>query len=130
LACLNDKSNTSKRLAINQFTSALDNENMRFEVLNNNPSKLETALQIAMRYEALKPEHLAPQGMSTPVALPKNMAASAFIYDDKGRKKDGFSTHEIHVSTAPDVDAKYEIERTRNDETQRKVIDLQRQLEG
>jgi len=67
LACPNDKSDTSERLAINQFTSTLDNEDIRFQVLNQNPSKLETALHIAMRYEALKPEHSVPQG--TPTAL-------------------------------------------------------------
>jgi len=87
LACLNDKSDTSERLAINQFTTALDNEIMRFEVLNHNPSKLEMALHIAMRYEALKPEHLAPQGTSTPVVVLEAFDASPFIYDDKGRNK-------------------------------------------
>jgi len=40
------------------------------------------------------------------------------------------SSYEIHISTDPDVDAKYEIERARNYENQRKIIDLQRQLEG
>jgi len=49
-------------LAINQFTSVLDKENMRFEVLIKNLTKLETALHIAKRYEAFKPEHLAPTG--------------------------------------------------------------------
>jgi len=57
----NDASETSKRLAITQFTSEFDNENMRFEVLNKNPPTLEYALHITMRYEALKPDHSAHQ---------------------------------------------------------------------
>jgi len=129
LACPKNKSDTSKRLSFNQFTTALDNENMKFKVLNHHPLKLETALHIAMGYEALKPEPSAPQGTCTPVAEPKTFDASAFIYDDKGHKKDRLRAHNLHVSTAPDVDAKYEIERARNEETQHKVINLQRQVE-
>jgi len=130
LACPNDKSDTSERLAINQFTTALDNENIRFEVLNHNPSKLETALHIAMRYEALKPEHSAPLGSSSPAGVPRAIDASTFIYDDKGRKKEGLRAHELHVSTTSEVNPELEIERTRNHEAQRKVIDLQHQLES
>jgi len=55
LACPNDVSDTSERLAINQLTNALDNENMRFEVLNKNLTTLETALHIAMQMEPSNP---------------------------------------------------------------------------
>jgi len=59
LFCPNDVTDTSECHAINQFTNALDNENMRFKVLNKNPTTLETALHIANRYEALKPSYSA-----------------------------------------------------------------------
>jgi len=73
-----------------------------------------------MRYEALKPDHSAPQ--RTPVTeSSKGTDVSTFIYDDKGRKKDSLRAHDIHVAPDPRMDAKYEIERARNDE---------RQLEG
>jgi len=123
LACLNDVSETSERLAINQFTTALDNESIRFEVLNKNPTTLETALHIALRYEALKPSHSTPQG-GPPTESPKGTDGSAFIYDDKGRKKDS------HVAPNPNMDANYKTERARNNEGQRRIIDPQRQLEG
>jgi len=87
LACPNDVGDTSERLAINQFTYAFHNEDMCFEVLNKNPTKLETALYTAMRYEALKPSHSAPQGAPA-TDSPKEADASAFIYNDKGRTKD------------------------------------------
>jgi len=87
LACPNDVSETVERLAINQFTRALSNENMRFEVLNKNPVKLENALHFAMRYEALKPEHSAPLEAPTSATPPKGGDVSAYVYDDKGRKK-------------------------------------------
>jgi len=129
LACLNDASNTSERLAINQFTNALDNKNMRFEVLNKNPDTLETALHIALRYEALKPSQSAPQ--ETTVAEPvKTTDMSAYVYDDKGRQKENLRVHKLHVAPDPLTDAKYEVERARNDEGQKIIIDLQRQLEG
>jgi len=53
LACpSNEQSHTVERLAIRNFTTAFRNENMRFEVLDENPAKLEMALHIALRYEA------------------------------------------------------------------------------
>jgi len=99
------------------------------EVLNKNPTTLETALHIALRYEALKPSHSAPQG-APPTESPKGTDVSAFIYDDKGRKKDSLRAHDIHIAPDPNIDAKFETERAPNDEGQRKIIDLQRQLEG
>jgi len=129
LACPNDASNTAERLAINQFTNALDNDNMRFEVLNKNPDTLETALHIASRYEALKPGQSAPQGLAAAEPL-KTADMSAYVYDDKGRKKESLRVHELHVAPDPLTDPKYKVERARNDEGQRKIIDLQRQLEG
>jgi len=102
---------------------------MRFEFLNKNPTTLETALHIAMRYEALKTSHSAPQGASS-TEPPKKTDVSAFIYDDKGRKKQSLRAHEIHVVSNPTVDAKFEVERVRNNEGQQKIINLLRQLEG
>jgi len=64
---------------------------MRFEVLNKNPTTLETALHIAMRYEALKPSHSALQGAPSTEPL-KGTDDSTFIYDDKGRKKKEFTS--------------------------------------
>jgi len=128
LACSNDASETSERLAITQFTSAIDNENIRFEVLNKNPPTLESALHIAMRYEALKPDHSAPQ--RAPVTeSSKGTDASAFIYNDKGLTKDSLRAHEIHVAPDQNMDTKYEIERACNDHSQRTILDLQRQLQ-
>jgi len=80
LACLNDASDTAERLAIKQFTSAFDNDDLRFEVLNHNHTTLERALHIAMRVEALKPAHSAPQGMPTPVILPRTIGMSASVH--------------------------------------------------
>jgi len=129
LACPNDASNTSERLTINQFTNPLDNENMRFEVLNKNPDTLETALHIALCYKALKPGQSAPQG--TTIAEPvKTTDMSAYVYDDKRRKKKNLRVHELHVAPHPLTDAKYEVKHARNNEGQRKIIDHQRQLKG
>jgi len=61
---------------------------------------------------------------------PEGTDVSTIIYDDKGRKKDSLRAHEIHIVSDPNLDAKYETERARKDEGQRKIIDLQRQLEG
>jgi len=129
LACPNDVSETSERLAINQFTHALDNENIRFEVLNKNPTTLETARHIALRYEALKPSHSAPQGTASNEPT-KGTDVSTYIYDKKGRKKDSLRAHEMHVVPDTNSDAKYEVKRAINNEGQRKIIDLQQQLEG
>jgi len=90
---------------------------MRFEVLNKNHTTLETALHIAMQYEALKPSHSASQG-ATVTEPPKGNDVSAFIYDDKGRKKESLRAHEIHIVSNSNMDAKYETERARNDEGQ------------
>jgi len=60
LACPNSVSESSEMLAINQFRTGLSKENMKIEVLNKNPMKFETALHIAMRCEALEPEHSVP----------------------------------------------------------------------
>jgi len=118
LACPNDASNTAERLTINQFTNVLDNENMRFEVLNKNPDTLETALHIARRYEALKPGQLAPQG-TTAVEPVKTTDMSAYVFDNKGRKKENLRVHEPHVAPDTLTDAKYEVECARNNEGQR-----------
>jgi len=61
---------------------------------------------------------------------PKWTDVSAFIYDDKGHKKESLRAHEIHVVSDPNINAKYEIEGARNDEGQEKIIELQRQVEG
>jgi len=100
---------------------------MRFEVLNKHLDTLETALHIALRYEAFKPGQSAPQG-ATAAEPVKTTDMSAYVYDDKGRKKKNLRVHELHVVLNPLTDAKYEVERARNDEGQRKIIDLQRQL--
>jgi len=55
---------------------------------------------------------------------------SAYVYDDKGRKKENLRVHKLNVAPDPLTDAKYEVERARNDKGQRKIIDLQQQLEG
>jgi len=77
LAFPNDVSETSERLAINQFTNALNNEDMRFEVLDKNPATLETALHIGMRYEALKPDHSAPQSLTEGRTINKEIRETA-----------------------------------------------------
>jgi len=123
-ACPNDVSETSERLAINQFTAALNNENMRIEVLNKNPVSLETVLHIAMPYEALEPEHSAPlEAHASPIS-PKGIDVSAFIYDDKDRKKDSLRTHEIHVVPDSDTAVRYEAEHTLADDGQQKIMNL------
>jgi len=106
LACPNDVSETSERLAKIQFTTALNNENMRFEVLNKNLVKLENTLHIAMWYEALKPEHSAPLEVPASSVSPMGADVSAFVYDDKGRKKGSLGAQEIHVVLDPDTAAK------------------------
>jgi len=128
LACPNDISDMSERLAINQFTTMLDNENMRFEVLNKNPTTLETALHIALRYEALKPSLSAPQSAAA-TEPSKGTHMSAFIYDNKGRTKEGLRIHELHVAPDPLLDTRYAVDRARNEESTWNMIDLRRQLE-
>jgi len=101
---------------------------MRFEVLNKNPLTLESALHIAMRYEALKPDHSAPQ--SAPVTQSsKGTDVSAFIYDDKGRTKDSLRAQEIHVAPDPNMNTKYELERAHDDHSHRTILDLQQPLQ-
>jgi len=102
---------------------------MRFEVLNKNLDTLETALHIALRHEALKPGQSAPQGTTTAEPV-KTTDMSAYVYDDKGRKKETLRLHKLHVAPDPLTDAKYEVERAWNIEGQRKIVDLQGQLEG
>jgi len=79
-----------------------------FKVLNKNLVKLVNALHIAMRYEALKPEHSAPLEAPASSVSPKGADVSALIYYDKGRKKDSLRAHEIHVVSNPNTAVKYE----------------------
>jgi len=103
---------------------------MRFEVLNKNPVKLKNALHIAIRYEALKLEHSAPLEAPTSLASPKGVDVSAYVYDDKGHKKESLRAHEIHVASDPEAAVKYETKHAHSDDGQKKIMDLQQQLKG
>jgi len=130
LACPNDASDTAERLAINQFTSAFDNDDLRFEVLNQNSTTLERALHFAMRVEALKPAHSASQGMPTPVIPSRTVGMSASVHGvPPPLSYDSLRVHRICITAHSVKEARHKSERARTEENIHTMVALQQKID-
>jgi len=110
LACPNETGPLAEHISIDIFTTALNEPEIRMFVMARDPITLESALTNALRYEAIN--------LGNPVSAHAAAAnASAFVYDDKGRKRDIANIRGAEVQEA-----------THHDTVQPTILEIQRKL--
>jgi len=81
LASPQDTGALAEHISIDHYTQALNQPSIRLFVMSLDPATLEEALTHSLRYEAINLG--SPEPIPTAISDP-----SAYIYDDKGRKRD------------------------------------------
>jgi len=93
LACPNEIGPLAEHISIDIFTTALNEHDIRMFVMARDPITLESALTHSLRYEAIN--------LGNPVSTHTAASdTSAYIYDDKGRKRDIANVRGVEVQEA------------------------------